>query len=107
LYEQLLSHGCTLSGQGTVPFKSGGKLKSGRFTLPGNVSSQFIRGLLLALPLLEGDSVLEITGDLESESYIDRPLAPFSIRRKNRLRKQKQVVFNKVKSTIPFRPVIS
>jgi 3-phosphoshikimate 1-carboxyvinyltransferase len=78
LYEQLLSHGCTLSGQGTVPFKSGGKLKSGRFTLPGNVSSQFISGLLLALPLLEGDSVLEITGDLESESYIDMTLSALS-----------------------------
>lgn len=47
-----------------------GPLKPGDFTLPGDVSSQFISGLLFALPLLPGDSTLEITGKLESQSYI-------------------------------------
>ena len=36
-----------------------GPLKSGRFTVPGDVSSQFISGLLFALPLLDGDSVID------------------------------------------------
>lgn len=48
-----------------------GSLKSGHFTVRGDVSSQFISGLLLVLPLLEGDSIIEITGNLESAPYID------------------------------------
>lgn len=48
-----------------------GKLKSGNYTLPGDVSSQFITGLLFVLPLLEGDSKITLTGDLQSLSYID------------------------------------
>lgn len=47
-----------------------GKLKSGKFALRGDISSQYITGLLLALPLLEGDSEINITTALESESYI-------------------------------------
>ena len=47
-----------------------GKLQGGQFTVRGNVSSQFITGLLFALPLLEKDSVLEITGKIESGLYI-------------------------------------
>ncbi len=47
-----------------------GPLKSGEYTLPGNVSSQFISGLLFALPVLEGDSVIKISTSLESRSYI-------------------------------------
>lgn len=52
------------------PLKVRGPLRPGNFTLPGDVSSQFISGLLFALPLLDGDSTLEITGKLESQSYI-------------------------------------
>ena len=48
-----------------------GPLKSGCFKLAGNVSSQFISGLLFALPLLEGDSKLTITPPIESRAYID------------------------------------
>ncbi len=48
-----------------------GELKSGHYTLPGNVSSQFITGLLFVLPLLEGDSKITLTGELQSLSYID------------------------------------
>lgn len=47
-----------------------GPLRPGRYPVRGDVSSQFISGLLLALPLLEGDSELHITGALESASYL-------------------------------------
>ncbi|MEE1185496.1 MAG: 3-phosphoshikimate 1-carboxyvinyltransferase [Acutalibacteraceae bacterium] len=47
-----------------------GRLHSGDYSVPGDVSSQFISGLLFALPLLEGDSVIKITGNIESNSYI-------------------------------------
>ena len=48
-----------------------GKLKSDNFVVPGNISSQFITGLLFALPLLKNDSTIEITDKFESKSYID------------------------------------
>ena len=48
-----------------------GKLKPDTFNVRGNISSQFITGLLFALPLLNGDSVINITTELESASYID------------------------------------
>ena len=48
-----------------------GELKSGRFELPGDVSSQFITGLLLALPRLEGDSEIVVTTPLESRAYVE------------------------------------
>ena len=52
----------------------GGALKPGVFTIPGDVSSQFISGLLFALPLLDGDSTIMITPPVESRSYIDLTL---------------------------------
>ncbi len=51
-----------------------GLLKPGHFSFPGNVSSQFITGLLFTLPLLAGDSVITITTPLESVGYIDLTL---------------------------------
>ena len=48
-----------------------GRLCPGTFTLPGNVSSQFISGLLFALPLLAGDSTLHLIPPVESRSYIE------------------------------------
>ena len=48
-----------------------GKLASGTYRLPGNVSSQFVSGLLFALPLLGGDSEIVIDGTLESSPYVD------------------------------------
>ncbi len=51
-----------------------GPLSPGEFTLPGNVSSQFVTGLLLSLPLLNGDSLLRLTGPLESEGYVQLTL---------------------------------
>ena len=51
-----------------------GKLKGGTFEVDGNVSSQFISGLLFALPLIEEDSKIVINTDLESKSYVDLTL---------------------------------
>ena len=48
-----------------------GRLQSGEYALRGDVSSQFITGLLLALPLLSGDSVIRITTALESRGYVE------------------------------------
>lgn len=47
-----------------------GKLRPGRFAVPGNISSQFISGLLFALPLLEADSAIELIPPVESAPYI-------------------------------------
>ncbi len=48
-----------------------GALRSGNYSLAGNVSSQFISGLLFALPLLSGDSTLHLLPPVESRSYIE------------------------------------
>ena len=48
-----------------------GPLKCGEYSLVGNVSSQFISGLIFALPLVDGDSVIKITPPIESRSYIN------------------------------------
>lgn len=55
-----------------------GRLKSGDYTIPGDISSQFITGLLYTLPLLDGDSRLTVTGRFESASYIDLTLSVLS-----------------------------
>ena len=55
-----------------------GRLTSGVFNVPGNISSQFISGLLFALPLLTGNSVINITTELESAGYIDLTLDAIS-----------------------------
>lgn len=51
-----------------------GRLQPGEYTLPGNISSQFITGLLFALPILDGDSILRLTTKLESAGYVDLSL---------------------------------
>ena len=48
-----------------------GKLKSGKYEIDGGVSSQFISGLLLALPLLKDDSEIALTSPLVSKNYVD------------------------------------
>lgn len=48
-----------------------GRLRDGEFKIPGDVSSQFISGLLFALPLMEEDSKIIVTSPLESKGYID------------------------------------
>jgi len=54
-----------------LPLLVTGQLKPGLFKVPGNISSQYISGLLMALPLLGGDSKIELTTHLESEPYVE------------------------------------
>lgn len=74
LYEQLGSHGYALSEQGVVPLRGEGRLRGGVYRLPGNVSSQYVSGLLMALPLLVDDSEIMLTSKLESRPYVDLTL---------------------------------
>ena len=60
--------------QGTDFVEVGGRLQAGNFKIPGNISSQFISGLLFALPLLSGDSLITIAPPIESRSYIELTL---------------------------------
>ena len=69
LYEELCRHGAELSEQGASPLKVGGRLCGNDFTIPGGVSSQFVSGLLLALPIMGGGTVT-LTGRTESAPYI-------------------------------------
>lgn len=55
----------------TLPVTTCGKLKAGEFRIPGDVSSQYISGLMFALPLLGADSRIMLTTELKSESYIE------------------------------------
>ena len=55
---------------GTAELTIYGSLGPGRYELPGNVSSQFVSGLLFALPLLAGDSILTVKPPVESAGYI-------------------------------------
>ena len=57
-----------------LPLTVNGKLKAGEYEIDGNISSQFITGLLYALPLLDGDSKLTINKNLESKGYVDLTL---------------------------------
>ena len=65
----LCAHGMTIRQDEELLY-CGGKLQSGAYTLPGNISSQYISGLLMALPHVDGDSALRITGRIESAAYI-------------------------------------
>lgn len=58
-------------GANICGLKVGGKLTSGKFKITASVSSQFISGLLFALPLLNGDSEIVLDGDAVSKSYVD------------------------------------
>lgn len=55
-----------------------GRLTSGTYELPGDVSSQFITGLMYALPMLEGDSEIRLTTPLESSGYVDMTIDALS-----------------------------
>ncbi|WP_073149898.1 3-phosphoshikimate 1-carboxyvinyltransferase [Paramaledivibacter caminithermalis] len=59
------------NNNGKLPLKVKGRLKPGTFKIQGDVSSQFISGLMFVLPLLDGDSKIEITTKLESKGYVD------------------------------------
>ncbi len=73
LIKTLEAHGCRFEKLTDLqlPLKVSGKLVAGNFEIEGNVSSQYITGLLFALPLLDGDSTICVRGESVSVNYID------------------------------------
>ncbi len=73
LMEAMRLHGVRFSTE-QLPFSIEGKLFGGEYALKGNVSSQYLTGLLLALPLAKEDSILKVTTKLESAAYVEMTL---------------------------------
>ena len=70
LMRAMEGHGVSFSAE-CLPFSTKGRLTGGDYSLPGNVSSQYLTGLLLALPLLPESSTITLTTKLESAAYVD------------------------------------
>lgn len=70
LWEELMKNGCDLKKDNDKIYTKG-ILKATNYTLRSDVSSQFISGILFALPLVKGNCSLTLTGNTESASYID------------------------------------
>ena len=70
LINELKAHGSKIDKEDDAICTSG-KLEHGIFKLPGDISSQYISGLLMALPLLEGDSEIHVRRPIVSAGYID------------------------------------
>lgn len=77
LQKALTDNGVTFSKE-QMPYTTSGTLKSGTYVIPGNISSQFVTGLLFALPLLQGDSQIVLTTPLESKAYVALTLSVLS-----------------------------
>lgn len=75
VYEDLFSQQALFYKQEKDAIQIHGPLQAGDFMIPGDVSSQFISGLLFALPLLSQESRIEIKKPYESKSYVDLTLA--------------------------------
>jgi 3-phosphoshikimate 1-carboxyvinyltransferase len=73
LLDELTAHGCIFSNN-RLPLIGSGQLLPGVYELPGNVTSQYISGLLFALPLLSDNSSINIIGEIQSISYIEMTL---------------------------------
>ncbi len=74
LCDALALHGIEFEKQtpdAELPLTCRGSLAAGNYRLPGNISSQYLTGLLFALPILEQESTIEITDGLTSASYVD------------------------------------
>ncbi len=69
LLEAMAKNGAVFSSR-SLPLGLSGKLRSGMFSLPGDVSSQYVSGLLMALPLLEGNSEIVLKTLLQSAAYV-------------------------------------
>jgi 3-phosphoshikimate 1-carboxyvinyltransferase len=74
LLEVLAAQGCHFSSE-HLPLTVTGQLAGGIYELPGDVSSQYLTGLLFALPLFEKESLLRLTSPLESAGYVEMTLA--------------------------------
>ncbi len=70
LDEELAHHGVLIERLEGGRLRVSGKLNPGEYSIAANISSQFISGLLFALPLVEGNSTLTLTGKVESVGYI-------------------------------------
>ena len=70
LWEEMERMGCTLTRPTADTLRCTGKLRPGKYTIDGGVSSQYITGLLFAQSLIDGESSLEVTGKIESLPYI-------------------------------------
>ena len=75
VYEELAKEKGFLLKKESRAVSVAGNLTPGTYTLPGDVSSQFVTGLLFALPLLEGDSTIRLLPPVESRGYIDMTLS--------------------------------
>lgn len=84
-----------------------GKIHPGKYVIDGTVSSQFASGLAFALPLLSGESTLEITGKLSSESYFDMTLNVLgqSVIKFKKIG-YKSIIFNKSDYCLPDETVV-
>lgn len=69
--ELLPKHNVNVKSDGGLPLTISGKLKNGSYEISGDVSSQYITGLLLALADLDGDSAVILTTPLQSKPYVD------------------------------------
>ncbi|MBO5575588.1 MAG: 3-phosphoshikimate 1-carboxyvinyltransferase [Ruminococcus sp.] len=69
--EELPKHGAEFVYEGTMPFTVKGRLECGEYKLRGDISSQFVTGLMFALALLKGESRITLTSPLESKPYVD------------------------------------
>ena len=70
LYELLCENGVSLSEAGRSPLSLSGRLPSGEYTLAANISSQYVSGMLFALSVACGRSILRLSGKVESAPYI-------------------------------------
>lgn len=70
LWEEMQRMGCHLSRPSEKTLQCNSKLRPGAYRMDGSISSQFISGLMMALPRIEGETSLEITGNVESKPYI-------------------------------------
>lgn len=71
LKEEMERVGVVFHNGSKFPLHLTGKLRAGEYEILGNVSSQFITGLLFALPLLDGDSKIRLIPPVESRSYLN------------------------------------
>lgn len=62
-----------------LPLTISGRLKAGKYTLPGNVSSQYVSGLLMALAVTKGKSEIILSSPLESASYVKMTLSTLEL----------------------------
>ena len=99
LYHALKIHGAGLKEleyEDAMCIRVRDNIYSGEYEIPGNVSVQFVSGLLFALPLLNGDSTLVVTGELQMKSFVDMTLkvleeAGISVRKEEALEEDSNI----------------